>query len=473
GVPGDQVPSNVTERTARFRSEVSGKRVLIVLDNAHSSDQVRSLLPGDPHCATVITSRHSLDGLAVLEGITYLMLNTLDSDDSILLLKKALGPHTPSSDSLAELAALCEGLPLAMRIASVRVASNRISLPSLVRRLRVENRRLAELSRGEVRLNANFEISYDSLSERAAYLLSSLGLLRATDLPEWVAGVLLPKDPVAAQDALQELLDAHLVETGGEDELGQIRYRVNDLVRIYAQSRFQAGREDEERVLERYFGGWLYLLRSAYTEGSQLRGDAPDHCPDLDGTVLSDPIMWQVVERRVLTEAVVQACDHGFDELAWEAAALRVPAFRRFSLTDEWRATHERVLATVRAAGNARGEAAVLWGLGQLSGFVGDMGEDHYHDALKIFIRLGDDHGHGRVLAHSPVEQRSQGRTAEALASYEQALSALRSAGDVETEQHVLLNMSRIHIQRGDLKRAEQTLAAVAEGAENLDRWEI
>src|SRR5262249_48179701 len=125
GLEPDAIPIDVEEGAARFRSVVAGRRLLVVLDNARSAEQVRPLLPGSATCAVLITSRDRLTGLVAREGAHRVPLDVLSPDDSLTLLERIVGPERVRRDpnAVTELARLCGHLPLALRIAAANLAN--------------------------------------------------------------------------------------------------------------------------------------------------------------------------------------------------------------------------------------------------------------------------------------------------------------------------------------------------------------
>ncbi|MGP3916937.1 BTAD domain-containing putative transcriptional regulator [Nonomuraea sp. 10N515B] len=232
-----RVPDDPDERAALLRSVLSGRRVLIVLDNAREAAQVRPLLPGSPGSAVLVTGRNRLDGLAAGDGAHLVRLTGLNSRDSLALLAAHSGPDA-DSPTLERLATLCAGLPLALRTTAARLSADvHLSARELADRLAVDGRRLDELSHGDVRVRTGFAATYATLTAPAAALFHGLGLLMVPDFPAGLGAALLGIDAESATTLLRELVDAHLLEVAGKDDTGTTRYRFHDLVRLYARER--------------------------------------------------------------------------------------------------------------------------------------------------------------------------------------------------------------------------------------------
>jgi hypothetical protein len=234
GVGGQAVPPDVDERAELYRSLLAERRVLVVLDDAGQEEQVRPLLPGGPGCAVVVTSRRRLPGL----GGSGVDLDVLDAATAVRLLGRVAGTERVAAEPAAaeRVVTLCGRVPLAVLIAASRLAR----LPHrhvgwLAERLADDRHRLNELRLGDLEVRASLGSSYATLGDDARRLLRRLGLLAAPDLPAWAAARLLGAELPHAEECLDELVDAYLLEVAGVDAAGQTRYRLHDLVRVYAR----------------------------------------------------------------------------------------------------------------------------------------------------------------------------------------------------------------------------------------------
>jgi DNA-binding SARP family transcriptional activator len=233
GTPADQIPPSEQAAGALYRSLVAQRRLLVVLDNASSSAQVRPLLPGGPHCATLVTSRSRLDGLIATDAARPVRLHALGPDDGAALIGALLGPDRVAEDPAAaqELVTLCDGLPLALRAASTQlVARPRWRLARLATALRDERRRLALLSAEDAGVAAALRNSVARLSADDAQLLRALGAGFAREVNTAEAAALSGADPDLIQDSLERLAEMHLL-----DEEATNRYVMSDLVKLFAQ----------------------------------------------------------------------------------------------------------------------------------------------------------------------------------------------------------------------------------------------
>ncbi|KUJ67814.1 SARP family transcriptional regulator [Streptomyces albus subsp. albus] len=237
GVPADRIPESVEGASALYRSIAADRALLVVLDNARSSAQVRPLLPAGPHCATLVTSRSRLDGLVVTDSARSVRLHALGPEDGVALLGAVLGPERVAEDPAAaeELVALCNGLPLALRAAAAQLTARpRWRLARLAAALRDERQRLALLSVEDTGVAAALHASVARLSADDVRLLATLGSSFAREVDAGAVAALAGSDPELTRDALDRLAEMHLI-----DEEATNRYVMSDLVKLFAQDKEQ------------------------------------------------------------------------------------------------------------------------------------------------------------------------------------------------------------------------------------------
>jgi DNA-binding SARP family transcriptional activator len=242
-VPPEQIPSDVDEAGALYRSLLARRRVLVLLDNAHDAEQVRPLLPGHPHCIALVTSRDRLGGLIARDGATPLPLDALTGGEARALLARLLGGARVADEpaAVADLAAVCDNLPLALRIAAANLSARpRTGIAGYVRRLRAD--RLGGLEAGGDGVRAAFDLSYAALPDPARRLFRLLGVVPGRDISVPAAAALAGARPAEAEPWLERLAIAHLVQ---EHAFG--RYTLHDLLRRYAAERAQAEEPETER----------------------------------------------------------------------------------------------------------------------------------------------------------------------------------------------------------------------------------
>jgi transcriptional regulator with XRE-family HTH domain/tetratricopeptide (TPR) repeat protein len=471
GVDGGAIPSGADQRAALYRSRLAGRRTLVVLDDAGSEAQVRPLLPGSPTCAVLITSRVRLAGL---EGARLLDLDQLDPAQAVALLEQIVGPQRVAAEptAAAELARLCGYLPLALRVVGARLAARpHWQLVQLVERLADQRQRLDELAYGHLAVRASLGLSYRALEPAARALLRRLGLLEAPDVAAWAAAALLDRPAAQAAELAERLVDARLVEVAGRDATGQVRYRLHDLVRVYARERAEAEEPPTQRraALARALGAWLHLAERADARLGNpflepVYGQAPRWPVDqaTTGRLLADPMVWLEAERPGLVAAVAQAACLGMAAVSWELTSALTQFLAARLHLDDWHRCAEQALAAARRAHDGKGEAAVQLSLGILHAICGrhDQARDCWQAALERFTRLGDHIGQAMALAalalcpgdHATYPQRRQ-QAEDALAILDHS-----GGGSPRARACVLHLQGLLYHHHGRLELAERCL---------------
>ncbi|MEN3306005.1 MAG: hypothetical protein V7603_2207 [Micromonosporaceae bacterium] len=466
GVPGTAVPAALEDRMSAFRSLVAGRRMLVLLDDVATEEQVPALLPGTAGHLVVVTSRRRLTGLA---GARHVEVGVLDESASVELLSAAVGREVVAASPAAtrSLIERCGGLPLALRIAAARLAARpHWKVGDLLERLDDEYRRLDEFVHGQLCVRSSMAITYEALPDPARRLFRLLGLPTWSALPHWVAAPLLDLDPAAAGELLEVLVEARAVEVvpgGGRT------YRLHDLVRVYARERLAAEEPPRQRLaaLRRLLGCQLYLTERAHQleyggDYTLLHSLAPRWIPDTAtvADLLVQPLAWLEQERGRVVDSIGQAARAGLHEYAWDLAISAVFLFEHGMHFDDWRETHEVALLAAQRHRDSRGEAAMLYSLGALA--VARLQPEpalrHLTAAERLFTELRFPHGRGLALRNLAFVDRLQGRYGSAAARYRESLQLLRSAGDRVGEAHALNGLARLHMEHGELDQAHGLL---------------
>jgi DNA-binding SARP family transcriptional activator/tetratricopeptide (TPR) repeat protein len=464
GVAGSAVPEDRQERIELYRTTLSDKRLLVVLDGVTREEQVLPLLPGTSTCAVIVTSRVRLTGLP---GARHIDVDVFDPEKSVELLAKLAGPTRVRAEAAQarELVRLCGGLPLAIRIAGGRLASRpQWRIAGLVRRLANEAVRLDEFSHRGLELRTSIGLTYRSLCAEAQRLFRLFALVPAPDFPAWAAAAALDTDPMAAADTLDQLVEARvldIVEYFG----GRVRYRFHDLIQIYAIERLAETETVAERnaALGRLLGAWLALAdrahRSEYGgDFTVLHGNAPrwSKVDLLDEDPADEPVEWWENERRAVVAAIRKSAAEGLDELCWDLALAAMSLFEVRGYFDDWRETAELALHATERAGNRTGQAAMLYSLGTLHMSQKRLPEAEgcFASALEKFEAEGDTRGCALVLRNGASVDRMLGRFTSMLAKYEESLVKMREIGDPVGEASVLRSIARFRTEEGEVEQA-------------------
>jgi DNA-binding SARP family transcriptional activator/tetratricopeptide (TPR) repeat protein len=466
---GGPVPEGTEERAEMYRSLLGERRMLIVLDDAMSEQQVSALLPGSSQCSVIVTSRKRLTGLSAAQRVE---VGGFSHRSAVVLLTRIVGSARIEAepDAVTALCELCAYLPLALRIVAARLAARpHWGVTDLVERLEDESRRLDELSHGELGVRASISLTYDTLSVDAQRLFRRLALLEAPSFASWVAAPLLETEMLHAQDVLEELAEAYLLDTEPGGATGLTRYRFHDIMRPFARERLAADEDqtDRHKALERLLGALLNLVGAAHRreysgDFLMLRSGASRWpLPDsLVRRVLTSPLAWYEDERLSIVAAVRQAAASGLTEHSWELALSTVALFESRAYFGDWRETHETALKAVCRAGDRWGEAAMRYSLGSL-----DMFERHHDQAdrqlsrsLALHQQLGDRYGAALVLRNLAYLDRMNGNLERALARWDEALGTFQVMGDRIAEAHVLHNLAQVRLDFGEDELARELL---------------
>jgi len=484
-VEGAEIPEGLEDRVRLYRSRLADRRVLVVLDNAASEAQVRPLLPGSQSCAVLVTSRVRLSGLEAAHALT---LDMLEPDQAVELLAKLAGTARVAAEPEAaqQIARFCGGLPLAVRIAGARLASRpQWRLALLAERLAHEHRRLDELSTGDLEVRASVALSYRGREEQERRLFRLLGLLAAPSFPTWVAAALLDRGLAEAEGLLERLVDAQLVEAAGQDQAGQLRYRLHDLLRVYARERLQveestaAQRAALERVLQAYLT--LAEQADALLEPSGVNHYGGDPAPGprdhpAAAIIEHDPLRWLEAEHASLVAAVDQGCDADIWESGWRLATALVSFFGARAHWDDWQRTHTTALAAARRMSDRDAQGRLLGSLADLNVARNRFDEASrcLEQSLAVFRETGNRRGELQSLAGLGGIDRRQGRFGDAVARLEQSLSGFRELGWQSGQAEVLFDLGEMHRLQGQLEDAvvclEQSLRLMRAVGDRL--WE-
>ncbi|GAA2112562.1 ATP-binding protein [Streptomyces synnematoformans] len=413
GIPTAQVPAARERRETLFRSLVADRRMLVFLDNAAHSAQVRPLLPGTSASLVLVTSRDDLTGLVTQSDAVRIRVPMFPADDAVTLLRITTADERtgdPGAD-LRELARMCGGLPLAIRIAAERAAGRpAIPLRELIDELRDESARWTVLTAdpGEGRpgegneegtdaMRSVFEWSYRALPESAARLFRLLGLHPGGEFGLPAAASLVGREPASVQPQMEVLTRAHLLQQrpGG-------RYEFHELVRAYATElvRREENEDDRTAARRRCVAWYLHTADAAQRAISPYdRWPLDDHVPAPAPTLAFDDyesaFRWYRAESANLVSATRSAADAGFFGIAWRLAVVLRAIYMHQNAFDEWRTTARIAVDAARASGEERGESEALESLGKAAfqGLRLEEAEECHRGALAVRRRIGDTRG--------------------------------------------------------------------------------
>jgi DNA-binding SARP family transcriptional activator/Tfp pilus assembly protein PilF len=506
GVAGAEVPLEEAERSARYRSLLAGKRVLVVLDNAATAEQVRPLLPGSPSVMVMVTSRDALAGLVARDGAHRLDLDVLPTADAATLLHTLIGPRADADPAATlVLAGQCARLPLALRVAAeLAVARPDMPLAGLVAELAGQQDRLTLLDAGGdpgAAVASVFSWSYRHLPPDTGRMFRLLGLHPGADWDRYAAAALAGTDLAPAGQQLATLARAHLIQPAGAG-----RYGLHDLLRAYAAG--LAARHDDEqarqaaltRLFDYYLAACAAVMDSISPADRHYRPDPP--ITDTPLPQLGDPAIartWADAELGTLTTVATHTASRGWPGHATRLAATLMHYFDGGHYA-EASILYSQALTAARDSGDRVAQARILAYLGSLLSSQGryqqglgycqqalalarEIGDqpaqaetlnilvmaydrlgryrqaaDCGRQALALCQKLGDQWGELWARQHLGIEAARQGRYRQAVAHFQKALTLSQQIGDRTAQGRALGNLGEVCYLQGEYQQAGANL---------------
>ncbi|HEX6682745.1 MAG TPA: BTAD domain-containing putative transcriptional regulator [Candidatus Limnocylindrales bacterium] len=423
GVENRRVPNNVQEAAAVFRELTVGKRMLFLFDNAGGTAQVRPILPSEPDCFVIVTSRTML---STLDNAVHTKLDVLTDDESAALIGRFDGRAASPSERehVTAIVRLCGRLPLAIRVAAARLgASPQWTLKDFAENLKSAHSRLDLLQQEDLDVRASIMVSHRALQTAHAELLGYVGLLDCSDIPLSVAAALVDRTLDGAHELLRKLVDEQLIRAPSAD-----RYGMHDLIRLYVR---------EEAALD----------------------EATDH-----------PAFLRALDHYAATAATAAAILFpGNPRLPTHEPRSRVPI--KLSNEDDARAWIDSELANIislaRQVAHAGGlpatalmiklATALLYPLYDMLCRWADLYELQ-RLAVGMAVRSGDRAGEAYTREGLACGLLELGRLDEATVEARLALGLYRAAADTAGEAGALLILSSIHRCRRDFVNAAECL---------------
>ncbi|MFJ4767732.1 BTAD domain-containing putative transcriptional regulator [Streptomyces uncialis] len=461
GVHPAAVPAGTGARSGLFRTLAAGRRMLIVLDNANSAEQVRPLLPGAPGCMVLVTSRDSLTGLVVTEAAHRLTLDVLSPAEALSLVVSIIGSARAGADPAAveDLIRLCARLPLALRIAAGRAAAYaHVSVADIVAELADEDSRLDALSWGQdpyAAVRNVLQWSYEQLTASQAQLFRRLGLHPGPDISTPAAAALAQRPPRETRQLLKTLADAHLIEPSARD-----RYRFHDLLRAYADELACAQDTEDERrhALDAVLTWYTHTAHTAdrrlYPTCTRLVTHPAEPAHPHPVADRDHAWAWFTAERANLVAALHHAVDRAMDRYALHL----VDALGFLVLMGGWEERIDTATAGLRAArrsGRTEHEANVLLARGEA---LAHLRQADAEPDLTRACALAQDVGniHLQIAARTELGQllRRQTRFTEALHHFGEVRVLSRGFDTGRWEAVAEGNIAQLHADLGNHRQA-------------------
>ena len=466
GVRSQDIPADDGERAARYRTLLAVRRMLVVLDNAGSAEQVRPLLPGTSECVTIVTSRDSLAGLVARDGAARLDLDLLPLGDAVKLLRSLIGDRVDADPgAAAALAGQCAQLPLALRVAAELAAARPAEpLSDLVGELADQQRRLDRLDGAgdsHTAVRAVFSWSCRQLDAETQRAFRLAGLHPGAELDRYAVAALTGSTPGRAGGLLEALARAHLIQPARPG-----RYSLHDLLRAYARelAAAQDGEDESAAALSRLFDYYLCTAAAAMdilVPAESHRRPRLSPPASLVQPVLRDTAAardWLDTERASLAAVASHMAAHG-----WAGQAIRLAAilFRHFQISGHYPeaiAIHGYARDAARATSDRAAEATALTNLGAARMRQGDIQQaaGNLQRALELARESGDRTCAARALHTLGNIGIHQGRYQQAAGHLQQALHVYNQLGDRTGQARTLNNLGAVEALGGRYQEAEE-----------------
>jgi DNA-binding SARP family transcriptional activator/tetratricopeptide (TPR) repeat protein len=463
-VPTDRIPSNVDSQLALYRSMLAERRMLIVLDNARDTEQVRPLLPGAPGSLVVVTSRQQLTGLVANEGAHPLVLDAFGADEARDLLGRHVGTDRIAGEpeAVSQIITRCAQLPLALSAVAARAALNpTFALAAIARELNDTRHSLDALAGPDAATDVRvvFSWSYHALDDAAARLFRLLGLHPGPDLSAPAAASLAGLSRARARSLLAELAHAHLVV---EHQPG--RYAMHDLIRAYAaeQAHDHESEPDQQHAIGRMLDHYLHCAYVANRLINPSRANAPAPAPARAGVTPEEfedangAEVWFAAEHHVLLAVHNRAAKSRFDPHTWQLPWVCATFLLRRGYVHDLVAMHKSALDASRRLADPTAQGFAHRTLANAFVRMGQYDDAHEHlrQALDISTAARDEPAVALTELLIGWMLGEQGRYDEALPYDRRAVESFRTVGDQGGQALALTDVGWHLAQLGEYAQA-------------------
>ena len=486
GVPPERIPVHLDAQAALYRSQLAGKRVLVVLDNARDTTQVRPLLPGAPGCLVLVTSRNQLTSLVAADGAHPLTLDLLTPGEAGQLLAQRLGAGRVAAEpaAVAEIITRCARLPLAAALVTARAATRpRFGLHLLAEELRDTQQRWQVLSGDDpsTDVQAVFSWSYEALTPPAARLFRLLGLHPGPDLSAPAATSLAGAPIDTVKLLLGQLSRANLL---AEPTPG--RYSLHDLLRAYAAHLAHTTDSDQQRhCAHRILDHYLHTAHAAYRLLSPAADPITLSAPQPGVTTeqltgYQQALDWFTTEHRVLLAAVDHAATAGFDIHAWQLTRTLAPFLDRRGHWHDWAAAGRAAVAAAQRLADPPAQICTHGNLARAYTRLGQFEDAQIQlsHALDLANQTGDLTAQAHALHSLAHLWEQRGDYPRALDHVQQSLHLSQAAGHRRGQAHGFMKLGWVYAQLGQYqqgiaacRRAITLFQDIDDGAGQAGTW--
>lgn len=475
GVEASSIPETLTERSNLYRSLLSGKRALVVLDNAHDEAQVLPLLPNSSTCAVIVTTRKPLTDL---EGTATLELDVMTEQEALEFLHSFIGIERTQAepDAAKTIIDLCSRLPLALRITGGTLRHQLDwQLEDCAVQLTDERERLLSLRLSDLAVRVSLALSYQKLNANAARLFRLLGLLTGPNFTPALATALLEAEPVTAQEAVQQLVEVQILEQASEG-----RGRFHDLVRLFARGQLAQEEPSEARQAARLRISRWYVdtsqiidlalqpetrrqLAQVITEGNNQSLRATEQ------SLFLAALNWFESEKTNIMASIEWAQQAKEWEIVASLTKNLVNFFYAYAYWNELEQIHTLVLETNRIledlpdgdlpsnnVAQHHAEALTLMNLANCYSLQNDWikAGDCYQQSLIIFRKIGERLGVAKTIGNLANVYSQQGEWGKASDYYKQSLNIFGELKDNYGEGQTLANLGILATQQNNEEKA-------------------
>ena len=455
--------SEPDELVSMYRTVLSDKRVLILLDNAVSTEQVRDLLPGTSNSLVLVTSRNRLSGLVARDGARRLTLGLLTESEALDLLRNTVGRQRIDDDpaAAAELVRLCGYLPLALRVAAEKISGRPdTSLRELVENLHAAQDRLDNLHVDDDEMTSVRSViswSYTSLEDELARTFRLLGLVRTPNIDAFAAASLLGRPVAETGDLLRTLSEQHLLEPESD------RYGFHDLIKVYAgemaysEELPEARREAIRELMVWYLTGMRTALIRLIKDYPLPPLEIPETTHPLpDFATRESAWKWYEQETKNVAALIEHAGELGEHEIAWQLAWCTYNSFYATGLMSEWIQILTVALASTEQLADPGPKARILMFLGIGNSRIGrnEAAVEYLERGLSVARGIDNDHLRSSMLANLASTLREMKRYEEGIAYAREAVELAKPESPQYQKAGSIDALCELYVESGQPEQA-------------------
>jgi tetratricopeptide (TPR) repeat protein len=452
GMAPGEIPHSIEEKENEWRSRLVGKRVLILLDDAITSEQVRSLLPGEGGCAVLVTTRHRLETFGGVE------LDVLEPHQAVHLLLRLSGRGDTEPEAALELIALAGRLPLAIQLLAGYLRRHPLwTIGDLTEDLGAAQDRSAKIRAIDQSVSSAFDLSYNSLPLSRRQFFRRLGLHPGTDVDAYEAAALSALDLEPARQELEVLHSEHMIV-----EYAKGHFRFHDLLRDYARALAAMESLEEQSVsIRRLCDYYLHAAQAANLQLARrssiqldVESTPPRNVPSV--STRGSAASWMEARWTNLHAVVEYSAEHDLPHYTTAIAAAMAGFLRTSGHWVEAMTLHNKALAAARSAADLGAEASALHDLGTIQYCSGDYAEAaaSQRRARELYRATGSQLGEANALNELGAVQYITEKYGAALVSLLQAVELHRTLNDRLGEANAHNRLGAVRHRLGDYAEA-------------------